>query len=61
LAVSKEQQRHSERGDEDRVTTKNHDILLVGSMRLVSAEDVFRTVVSIRVIRSTAYRTARPA
>ena len=28
-------------------STKNRDILLVGSMRLASAEDVFRTVASI--------------
>jgi len=28
-------------------TTKNRDILLVGSMRLASAEDVFHTVASI--------------
>jgi hypothetical protein len=45
LAVSQEYQRCSGRGDEDMATTR--DILLVGSMRLTSAEDVFRTVASL--------------
>jgi hypothetical protein len=47
LAVFKKHPRRSGIGDENMASTKNRDILLVGSMRLASAEDVFRTVASL--------------
>ena len=45
IRQSEEHQRRSGIGDEDMATTR--DILLVGSVRLANAEDVFRTVASI--------------
>jgi hypothetical protein len=45
--VFKEHPRRSGIGDENMASTKNRDILLVGGMRLASAEDVFRTLASL--------------